>query len=102
VYSSPFEPRCANYNSVASVSALISDDTIDCLGCGEKCPDIYGHYVNAIIRTVDNTTMHCTVRQPLLQNVLPELAELLYETYLQKRQTVCTCCDNFGYRANSS
>jgi hypothetical protein len=50
---------------------------IDCLRCGEKCPDIYGHYFNAIIRTVDNTTMHCTVRQPLV--------ELLYETYLQKK-----------------
>jgi len=52
-----------------------------------KCPDIYGNYVNAIIRTVGNTTMHCTVRQPLLQNMLPELAKLLYETYLQKKES---------------
>jgi hypothetical protein len=31
------------------------------------------------------TTVHCTIRKPLLQNVLPKLAELLYETYLQKK-----------------
>jgi hypothetical protein len=85
VYSSPSEPTCANCNSATSASALISDDTIDCLQCDEKCPDIYGHCVNAIIRTVGNTTVDYTVRQPLLQNVLPEFAEFLYETYLQKK-----------------
>jgi hypothetical protein len=85
VYSTPFEPVCAKCNSPASASALISDDTIDCLRCGEKCPYIYGHCVNVVIRTVGNTTVHCTVRQPLLQNVLPKLAELSYETYLQKK-----------------
>jgi hypothetical protein len=74
-----------NVHSPASASALISDDTIDCLRCGEKCPYIYGHCVNGVIRTMGNTTVHCMVRQPLLQNVLPELAELSYETYLQKK-----------------
>jgi hypothetical protein len=34
---------------------------------------------------MDNTTMHCTLRQPLLEIVLPKLAELSYETYLQKK-----------------
>jgi hypothetical protein len=81
VYSTPFEPICARCNSVASPSALISDDTIDCLRCSEKCPYIYGNFMNVVIR-IGNTTVHCTVRQPLLQNVLLELAELSYETYL--------------------
>jgi hypothetical protein len=29
--------------------------------------------------------MHCTIRQLLLQDVLPGLAELSYEAYLQKK-----------------
>jgi hypothetical protein len=85
VYSTPFEPVCAKCHSVASASALISDDMIDCLRCDEKCPYIYGHCVNGVIRTVGNTIVQCSVRQPLLQNVLPELAELSYETYLHKK-----------------
>jgi hypothetical protein len=36
VYSTPFEPVCAKCHSVASASALITDDTIDCLRCGEN------------------------------------------------------------------
>jgi hypothetical protein len=31
--------------------------------------------------------MHCTTRKPLLQNVLPRLAELSYETYLRKKES---------------
>ena len=85
MYSTPFEPVCAKCHYVASSSALISDDTIDCLQSGEKNPYIYGHCVNGVIRTVGNTTVQCSVRQPLLQNVLPELTELSYETYLQKK-----------------
>ena len=80
MYSTPFEPVCAKCHSTASASALISDDMIDYLRCDEKCPYIYGHCVNGVIRTVQ-----CSVRQPLLQNVLPELAELSYETYLHKK-----------------
>ena len=33
-----------------------------------------------------NTTAHCTVRQPLLQDVLFGLEELSYEAYLQKKE----------------
>ena len=86
MYSTPFEPVCAKCNYHASAFALISDDTIDCLRCSEKCPYIYGHCLNVAIRTVGNTTMHCTIRQPLLQDVLLGLAELSYETYLQKKE----------------
>ena len=59
--------------------------TIDYLRCDEKCPYIYGHCINVVIRTMGNTIGHCTVMQPLLQNVLPKLAKFLYETYLQKK-----------------
>jgi hypothetical protein len=85
VYSTPFEHVCENCNSLASASALIDGDTIFCLRCSKKCPYIYGHCVNAIVRIVGNTTVYCTVREPLLQNVLPKLEELSYETYLQKK-----------------
>jgi hypothetical protein len=86
-YSTPFKLVCEKCNSPSSASALISDDTIDFLRCSEKCTYIYGHCLNAAIQTMGNTTVHCTVRQPLLQNVLPKLEELLYETYLQKKAT---------------
>jgi hypothetical protein len=33
-----------------------------------------------------NTIIHCTIRQPLLQDVLPGLAEFPYEVYLQKKE----------------
>jgi hypothetical protein len=34
---------------------------------------------------MENTTVHCTVRKPLLKDVLPKLVELSYEMYLQKK-----------------
>jgi hypothetical protein len=85
VYSTPFEPTCEKFHFVASASALISHDTIDYLRCSEKCPYIYGHCINGVIRTVGNTTVQCSVTEPLLQNVFPELTELSYEMYLQKK-----------------
>ena len=85
MYSTPFEPACAKCHSAASAFALISDDMIDCLRCDEKFPYIYGHCINGVIQTVGNTTMQCSVRQPLLQNVFLKLVELSYEMYLQKK-----------------
>jgi hypothetical protein len=87
-YSTPFEPVCAKCNSPASASAFINDGTIDCLRCGTKCPYIYRHCLNAVIRTLNNTIVHCTVRQPVLQDVLPGLTEFPYEIYLQKKANI--------------
>jgi hypothetical protein len=77
--------RNETFLSPASTSALISGDRIHFLRCGEKFPYTYGNCLNASIRTVGNTTMHCMVRQPLLQNVVPKLAKFSYETYLHKK-----------------
>jgi hypothetical protein len=35
---------------------------------------------------VGNTIVHCTIRQPMLQDVLPGLSEFPYEVYLQKKE----------------
>jgi DNA-directed RNA polymerase subunit RPC12/RpoP len=94
VYLTPFEHVCAKCNSPSSASSLISDDTIVCLRCSEKFPYIYGHCLNAAIQTMGNTTVHCTIRKPMLQDVLPRLVELSYEAYLQKKASgVYMLCD---------
>ena len=93
-YSTPFDPVCAKCNSLASAFAFINDGTIDCLRCSKKFPYIYRHCLNAAIWTVGNTIVHCTIRQHLLQDVLPGLVEFSYEVYLQKKaNNVYMLCD---------
>jgi len=85
-YSTPFEPVCASCNSPTSATALIKDATVDCTKCSKKRPLTYQHCLNAIIRTSDNKTIQCSVRKPLLHNMLPSLIGMSYETYLHKKQ----------------
>jgi hypothetical protein len=85
-YSTPFEPVCASCNSPTSATALIKDAMVDCTKCSQKRPLTYQHCLNAIIRTSDNKTVQCTVRKPLLHNILPSLIDMSYETYLHKKQ----------------
>lgn len=87
-YSAPFEPVCSRCNSPASASAFINDGTIVCLCYSHKWSYIYRHCLNAIIRTLNNTIVHCTIRKPVLQDVLPHLTELPYEIYLQKKANI--------------
>ena len=87
-YSTPFEPVCANCNSPSSASAFINDGTINCLRCSAKWTYIYSHCVNTVIQTLNNKIVHCIVRQPVLQYVLPGLTEFPYEIYLQKKANI--------------
>ena len=84
-YSTPFELVCAKCNTVGSVGALIDGGTIDCVVYNDKCAYEYKHCLNAIIQIIDKSTVQCTIRAPILQDVLPSLTQLAYETYILKK-----------------
>ena len=83
-YSTPFEPVCASCNSPTSATALIKDAVVECTKCCQKRPFTYQHCLNAVIRTSDNKTVQCTVREPLMHDIMTSLIDISDETYLQK------------------
>jgi hypothetical protein len=87
-YSTPFEPVCASCNSPTGATTLIKDAMVDCTKCSQKHPFTYQHCLNAIIRTSDNKTVQCIVREPLLHNILPSLIDMSYVTYLHKKTAI--------------
>jgi hypothetical protein len=84
-YSTPFEPVCAICNFPASASASVEDTTIDCMKCNQKCHFLYRHCINGIIRSITNSVVQCIIREPILQTLLPDLIQMPYEIYLQKK-----------------
>lgn len=93
-YSTPFEPVGAICNSVISSSILISDGTIYCSKCNNNCPFIYKHCINATIESITKNMVHCTIREPLVHDLLPRLKPMSYEQYLQENETIAyMLCD---------
>ena len=87
-YSTPFEHVCAICNFVISSSILISNGTIYCSKCNNNCPFVYKHCINATIESITKNIVPCTIREPLVHDVLPPLKGMSYEQYLQKKEAV--------------
>jgi hypothetical protein len=63
--------------------------------CNDRCTYEYKHCLKAIIRTIDNNIVQCTIRLLILKDVLPTLMQLAYETYLQKKETTMYILHDF-------
>jgi hypothetical protein len=78
------------------VGALIDGVTIDCVVCNDKFPYEYKHCLNVIIQTIDKSIVQCTIRAPILQDVLPALTQLAYEAYIEKKTVAMYMLRDFG------
>ena len=87
-YSTPFEPIFAICNSVINSSILISNGTIYCSKCNNNFPFVYKHCINATIESITKNIVHCTIREPLVHDLLPRLKPMSYEKYLQEKETI--------------
>ena len=53
--------------------------------CNKDCHFTYEHCINVIIKTTGNIGIPCIVRDPILQELIPDLQQMSYDIYLQNK-----------------
>jgi len=86
IYSTPFEPVYSECNSPIPASTIIEENTVDCLKCNKNSSLSYSQCLNCIIKS-NNTNLQCCIRSKfLLKQLLPNLAHMSFQDYVQRKQ----------------
>ena len=65
---------------------MLDETTINCLKCNRNCSLFYSQCLNCINKS-NNTSFQCCIRKKLLlKQLLPSLAQMSFQDYVQKKQ----------------
>lgn len=79
-YIPPFEPFCIDCHQLILAKILPYKGLCYCTKCGKETKFFYDHNLQCILEA-DGKEIFCTLRKPLLENLLPQLIGITYEQY---------------------
>jgi len=99
VYSPPFEPICAICNHPIFALALPPNAHCYCSTCDKDTDFLFSHSICCVLQKKDSN-IECTVRRPLLDELLPELIEISYEDYQKDISSALDLLHTFQKKCN--
>jgi len=95
IFSSPFELVWNKCNLSIEPFGSVERTLLHCTRCRLQTPFRNSHRIHCLIKTIENTTIRCIMRNNLLQKVFPTMTTLTYKDYCNKTSDIIYELQNF-------